>query len=279
MPHGESEACAVLFLSNLGAQCTEAHLRALFPPVRKVQLGTKELRSGERRTAFLFFDDVHTAAHERRRMQSYTDGGQQRDPLAVHFSKRPQDRHYSAAAAAHLDHMIDHNGNPATHTLFLNHLPPDTTQDMVWQLFDSGSGVGRPRDVRVGDKELRSGESRTALVFFDTAQEAAAARSALLSQQEQQDSVTVGGRRIQVNFYTRGPRMAASYRQCSGGSGRGGGWGWRHRGGGYGGYRGGHRGRLRHGGSLRTQEQQQQQQQYVQLTNIQEVPRELQQPQ
>lgn len=84
-------ACATLFVKNFVPTITHEHIRGLFPTATKVLAGTKELRPGEFRTAYISFDGIAAAVAARHNANGYTDI-QQQVPLIVNYSVRPFDQ-------------------------------------------------------------------------------------------------------------------------------------------------------------------------------------------
>lgn len=84
-------SCATLFVKNFVPSITSEKIRNLFPTALKILAGTKELKPGEYRTAYITFEDVPAAVAARHHMNGHTDS-EQTVPLIINYSVRPQDQ-------------------------------------------------------------------------------------------------------------------------------------------------------------------------------------------
>ncbi|GBG74806.1 hypothetical protein CBR_g19317 [Chara braunii] len=77
--------------------------------------------------------------------------------------------------------QYDRHGNPVSKTLFIDRLPHDITEEEIEKLFKRFHGLSA---VKLGRKELKSGEFRTCTVEFTEPEHAASARKALQHHKE-----------------------------------------------------------------------------------------------
>jgi len=84
-------ACATLFVKNLAPSMSSEQIRGLFPTAVKILAGTKELKPGEFRTAYISFESIPAAVAARHHMTGYINN-EQTTPLIINYSVRPQDQ-------------------------------------------------------------------------------------------------------------------------------------------------------------------------------------------
>jgi len=102
-----NSACSTLFVKNFVPTITQERIRGLFPTAIKILAGTKELRPGEFRTAYITFDSIPAAVAARHHVNGFTDADQQK-PLVVNYSVRPHDQ----PKQSHTPAMGSHTGIP-----------------------------------------------------------------------------------------------------------------------------------------------------------------------
>eukprot|EP01097_Dermamoeba_algensis_P012050 TRINITY_DN958_c0_g1_i3.p1 TRINITY_DN958_c0_g1~~TRINITY_DN958_c0_g1_i3.p1 ORF type:complete len:414 (-),score=78.84 TRINITY_DN958_c0_g1_i3:295-1500(-) len=203
-------ACDTLFIVNFHPNTSEEMVACLFPQAKTISLSKKALKEGQTRTCYIQFRDIETAVAMRQALTGYI-GGEQKEPLVIHYSKQASATNYpykqspymnmgmplsplsplsltslsgmsplatlpslSTNPASMNESYFDVNGNPASIGLFIDKWPPNINEPYITSLFGKCPGF---KAVRIGTKMLNPGEYRTCFVYFDSIENAVYARN------------------------------------------------------------------------------------------------------
>lgn len=106
----------------------------------------------------------------------------------IYYSKRPQDQQPQSKV---LNYLYDSCGNRATHCLFVDQLPYNILESEIRQIFERYA----PVNIVIGNKQLKVGEYRTALVYFATVEQAVICRSELQNHKVHDHAMVINFRR------------------------------------------------------------------------------------